>query len=320
MNKTLLLSALFGMAVLGAKAQVGVSSVYPAPSATEAYSYNLYYDITVSASEGITSFGTATFSYNDESVTLEKGDYAGLNGAPDNYFLQLKISTPGLTNYAQMAMEAGAENFKITITDVMCGDTPVTENLTGNDNITVDNGTITLTYKVEAVPVYLPEESYWPLNFYSYWAPGDPNGIAKLVFSKDVVSVYEVDVVMAEVAEGSEGVDDSVDSYNLLDKVSFSGNVMSIDFTGTQYDSFKSKCTVIIKSVYGADGQPAILNGNSVTLYQVLNYLDETAGITSLEAVKEGNNEIYNLKGVKVSSNDLTPGLYIINGKKVLVK
>ena len=44
-----------------------------------------------------------------------------------------------------------------------------------------------------------------------------------------------------------------------------------------------------------------------------------TSAISSLQNEKESN-VIYNLQGVRVDSNKLTKGIYIINGKKVLVK
>ena len=46
---------------------------------------------------------------------------------------------------------------------------------------------------------------------------------------------------------------------------------------------------------------------------------DGSTGINSLESI-DGNEVIYNLNGVRVSKDRLTKGIYIINGKKVLVK
>ena len=46
---------------------------------------------------------------------------------------------------------------------------------------------------------------------------------------------------------------------------------------------------------------------------------DGSTGINSLESI-DGSEVIYNLNGVRVSKDRLTKGIYIINGKKVLVK
>lgn len=46
---------------------------------------------------------------------------------------------------------------------------------------------------------------------------------------------------------------------------------------------------------------------------------DETDGISSIENIVE-NELIYNLNGVRVTKESMTKGMYIINGKKVLVK
>lgn len=55
-----------------------------------------------------------------------------------------------------------------------------------------------------------------------------------------------------------------------------------------------------------------------ITIVVTLN--DNTDGIRGIFADENGNLEIYNLNGVKVNSNNVAPGIYIVNGAKVLVK
>lgn len=47
---------------------------------------------------------------------------------------------------------------------------------------------------------------------------------------------------------------------------------------------------------------------------------DVSSGVKELLQDKETGNQIYDLKGNKVSQDNAEPGIYIINGKKVLVK
>lgn len=47
---------------------------------------------------------------------------------------------------------------------------------------------------------------------------------------------------------------------------------------------------------------------------------NEVGGLDSLINIKDSNDAIYNLQGVRVDANKLTKGIYIINGKKVMVK
>lgn len=56
------------------------------------------------------------------------------------------------------------------------------------------------------------------------------------------------------------------------------------------------------------------------TLTLIYTFAITSTGVESILDSNDGNVEIYNLKGVKVDSKNLTPGVYVINGKKVVVK
>lgn len=47
---------------------------------------------------------------------------------------------------------------------------------------------------------------------------------------------------------------------------------------------------------------------------------DGSTGITDMEVVHNNQNEVYTLSGMRVNSNQLTKGVYIVNGKKVIIK
>ena len=57
------------------------------------------------------------------------------------------------------------------------------------------------------------------------------------------------------------------------------------------------------------------LNNNKVSFSK-----EGTTGIESIGEAELNNGAIYNLQGVRVDANKLTKGIYIINGKKVLIK
>ena len=318
------LGVIMCMGMQSAMAQVNVNSVYPEPT-DQSYDYNTYYEVTVSATAGITSFEEATFSYNDKSIELEKNTYAGLNGAPDSQIIQLKISYPGMTNYVKQAVDAGADSFTLTIKGVMCGDTPVTGSTLNNDRVKVSDGTISLTYPLETAAAYLPDESVWPEKIYSYWAPGAEGSTATLVFSQDVVKVYEATLTMAQVQDGGGAGANDLKSYTLPTK--FDGNKMIIDFSGQHFEGRSNTVTVILRGIDGANGLPADLGNGSVSLFQYLTFVNEPApnngGSDGVESILQDNiksQNVYNLKGEKVNSENLDKGVYIINGKKVMVK
>ena len=134
----------------GPKEPTAIKDVYPAPGIT--YDPGTYYDITVTPTKSVDSWGTVTVYYGDESIVLPS-DVLGKNGYPIE-FLQIKLSTPGLTNYAEKIAESGVDRFTIEIEDLVAGGVPVTSSNLSNSNITVDNGKVTLAYGIEpAAPV-----------------------------------------------------------------------------------------------------------------------------------------------------------------------
>ncbi|MCH5226469.1 MAG: hypothetical protein J1F16_01420 [Muribaculaceae bacterium] len=317
-NSILLSLGLVCMMGFTAQAQVSVVTVEPAPS-SNSYDPVTNYEIMVYANQGITTFGEATISYNDTELTLEKGLYAGTNGAPGAEGLQLKISYPGLpVNYVKQAMEAGANSFTVKITDVMCGDEPVAESSLDNPYIEVNNGTITLEYGLSAPAVYLADDSVWPATFYKYWAPGEMGSVAIMVFDQPVKEVYEANVIMAH-AEPSSPLPDGVEVYPLTPIID--GDTISFDLAGVERDSSRSEVTIQVTTVTGENGLPADMGGGSPVFTLYLPYsAQEVGGVAGIATDANQANTIYNLNGVKVNSEKPQPGIYIINGKKVVVK
>ncbi|MDE6716627.1 MAG: hypothetical protein K2J70_00405, partial [Muribaculaceae bacterium] len=59
--------------------------------------------------------------------------------------------------------------------------------------------------------------------------------------------------------------------------------------------------------------------GKTNARIELLYTIDEQSGITGVE-LSEGSPAIFNLQGLKVSSGSLPAGIYVIKGKKVIVK
>ncbi|MCC8175829.1 MAG: hypothetical protein LUC85_12220 [Bacteroidales bacterium] len=62
------------------------------------------------------------------------------------------------------------------------------------------------------------------------------------------------------------------------------------------------------------------LGTNSYADCKVFNYNVENSGVNSIEADEAGNGRVYNLQGIEVTGRDLPAGVYIQDGKKILVK
>ena len=59
--------------------------------------------------------------------------------------------------------------------------------------------------------------------------------------------------------------------------------------------------------------------GNTNDRIELLYIIDEQSGITEVE-LSEDTPAVYNLQGVRVSSASLPSGIYVIKGKKVVIK
>ena len=63
----------------------------------------------------------------------------------------------------------------------------------------------------------------------------------------------------------------------------------------------------------------AVPNPTGSTPVQSFSF-DGSTGITDMEVVHNNQNEVYTLSGVRINNNQLTKGVYIVNGKKVIIK
>lgn len=302
--------------------EASLSLVEPNPTMASAFDYNTYNDVLFTCTQPISSFESVTFSYLDQEINME--GYARIVGTVNTMtHLQVQVAAVGRTNFVAQAADAGAESFTITVTGLKAVGTDVTINATGNESIVVENGKVSVTYAVAQAASYEQELSYWPETFYEYWEEGNPTGIAKMVFTQPIARVSNASVTMGAVTPGTEGGENVYETYTI--KPTIEGNTVFLDFTGFERPSDARMATVVVTGVVGENGLIASLGGN--VFYKQIPFVAGTApegsvGVESL--INEGNLDgaVYNLNGVKVgeSLEGLAPGIYILNGHKVLVK
>lgn len=303
-----------------------ISNVYP--TTDEPLNYVSNFEIQISASAGVQSFGTVTLSYDKTTMTLDRETYAiGLNGPPSSLFIQI-AGSEGAAAFKQLLKEvaySGAENLTITVSDVVSAGVPVSSNTSGQKGVVVNDGTVSITYPIVVAAEYIPLKSYWPTTFYNFWKTDNTDGVAIMQFDQDIVSVDEVNLVMGRIEPG-EGGESVFQTYDMMDKVTISRNQLMIDFTGVTRTSTQNTVSVLVQNVRGENGLPVDMSesGTALTLFKYIPYVNEEApeqgsGVVSLEAAKAAG-EIYNLQGVKVNKNQLKPGIYVVDGKKVAVK
>lgn len=304
-------------------AEVTGSVVMVDPSTDDFINYVSSSEIKLYGSEGISSIGTAKFTYGENVVELTPSIYGvELNGPESNMFLQIGGGTyPAFQALLNTAANSGADSFSISIEGMSAAGLTMTKNETGEKGVEVENGTVTLTYPLAPAPVYEASASTWPNTFYSSWEANDPEAIATLTFSKEPVSAGTVIIIMGHY---TAGMTTEMDSYEVTPQIS--GNELIIDFSGVERIGKTKEVTVIVQSVKDKDGLSAIMETGdalSGTLFKYITYSAEAAsGVRSIGSEVPAVEGVYNFQGVKMSNdlNTLAPGIYICNGKKVIVK
>lgn len=90
------------------------------------------------------------------------------------------------------------------------------------------------------------------------------------------------------------------------------------EFDGNEYTAVVKNPESTVQS-YIFDLTP-LVTGDYMDVDTIYILTDNFSGVSSIFNDENGNVEIYNLQGVKVNPENVTPGFYIVNGKKVLVK
>ena len=196
-----------------------------------------------------TKVGTATYTYTPEetgeettvTVNCTKGltsEYYVVN-IWDYYF----SAAPGTDSY-------------ITLEDVNYKNYPVTGNqLSDNEAVTVDNGTVTIHYPVPAVR-FAAEDMEWP-TLYAYYVPGNEAGMVTIKFNEDVESVDHVDLIFGSHTYGAVAGETNDPSKTI--PFTINENEITLNFTGINFDelgvSEYTKATVMIYGITSVSGQ-----------------------------------------------------------------
>ena len=215
-----------------------------------------------------------------------------------------------------------------TLYGLKAGNSYVTEYTgPGKDYVVVEeNGLVKVTFGTGKPITVLSEDFPTPLyqNF-----DGADNAVATLTFSGNIADVGEVSVVEGHIVPGggaTSGDNPPEFVYLPKDKVTFKGNTLSINFAGVDMSNIpEGKATVVITGVLGENGLYANYDGYAVYTY----YTDMVAGsgISAVVEDQDGRWTVYNMNGIRILStenasdlNALRKGLYIINGKKVIIR
>lgn len=271
----------FTLVADGTSSPVAITNVEPAPSDTESVDYNTFNDIQIYASKGIESVSGGTLTYGDnQSITLTVGigDNLEVNGPPGSQFIQFRATRSDNQggNLLQKVAESGATSFTLTVMDVKAGGVLVTENETNNKYVTVNNGTVTLTYQIDSAPVYEAGQSSFPSTFYAYWAPGDESAVATMVFSKPIQSIEDPKITMGRVMPGSSSGESNYAEYPLSeDNYKIEGNKVIFDFAGVKRVSSgtaPSTITFGVQNVKGTNGMVVNFGDNGTVFVEYMSY------------------------------------------------
>lgn len=213
------------------------------------------------------------------------------------------------------------------------GGIPVTKNDTGyDDGITItDEGVITITWTKPAENIAVVSQT-WPEKIYRLSPEGDPALMATITFNMDLSTTQLPSVTYGfgqQYAGSPSGGDDPDPGAELpASNVKVDGKTLTINFSGIDFGAVRdeqpnknySTITIFVGNIFGADGQKFV--EQTPGFQKWITYVNENAptlGISSIESsMKE--KAIYNLQGVKVSEKDARNGVFVIDGKKVMVK
>ena len=317
------------------------------------------FTIVVDDSKGvIVTNGTSTLSLKNGTNELSvKADDPLLTITPAaNYSLEVYSNLGGLTNYdtyweaevtAGMVITINATStalnpsskFDINIEGTADspvfssvsysgnGAAPVALNPYGFNTIAIASGVF---YQIIATPVS-------GNSFYAYYngismgeisgtttayygLPGEGSVLNLYVNAPDAYNLtFEYDVI------------DESDVYVEANGIEYTAwTSMSTDFTALP----NTTLTIVVPTTYSVTANGEILNGapdpydNTVYVYDyTINenvaigfWAPGTTGVESIDAADNAPAVIYNLQGVRVNNDNLRPGIYIINGKKVAIR
>lgn len=251
------------------------------PEPGKAYNVADYSQISIYFDPEDVQIGSAEFTYTpvgeSEPVTVSiRKEYTGQN------FWVVPI-----TQY-YLQSELGAET-SLVLKDVNYKKQPVNETtLDYGDNLTVDQGTITIKYPrpevilgvegIETDAIYRYKDDNF--TFYNWWNADEKNGKISYDFNLDIEKVGEVKLIFGEHSYGNESGGEETDPTFTV-PYEINGKTLTLNFTGVWYarDYNLSKYNLTTLMIYGVesvDGQQYPNGAMPLTIYY--NFINKPYG------------------------------------------
>lgn len=325
-NPTLISKVIY-LLTLDEDVEASAELIYVEPTPGSAYDVvNYRYSFNLSFSPADATAESATFSY----VSAATGEVVEMP-AEVEYLGQASVLTVLTADNIVKVIEGKLaeldSDLVFTLKGVKAGGVYVNKTDIAEGVTIGENGEITVTFKY-GLPIELLSSEF-PEVLYQKFSENNDDAVATLVYSGNVKRVSEVSVIEGRVVQGGQSAGDNPPAsvYVPAENISIDANVVKINFYGVDMSALAGgTVTIWIAGVVGENGLDAMYNGNSVfTEYVTL--VTGTSGVASFVEALDGRYEVYSLDGVKVLStdnaaelNNLGNGLYIVNGKKVLVR
>lgn len=281
----------------------------------------------------IVSFSKITFDY-----TKADGTEVSKNVNYEYYSDALMLNIYSLFNEAMEVVEPESK-CTITLYDINFDGMPLTTS--DVENVTFADGNLSFQY-IFSKPIQLTNAT-WPKTIYAYWPEGEKAGLATLEFNMNVSTVGKILMVMGrQYYNSAPGGDDADQTPSFeISKYTVDEKTLTIDFTGVNrsvegYD----QVTIFVNGITGENGLELefpmdAYDGSIPVIMNWLPYVnaeyesDGDSDDSGIENISSENTvfNVYNMLGAKVMTSydksqlrNLVPGIYIINGKKTVIK
>lgn len=250
-----------------------LASVYPeAGSGFDPDAYETTFNVSFIPAN--IKYDYVTVKYTDpenkaQSATVTNVSFSGDElhiGLPQYVFMDEENNTSGISILAN-------SDVSYTIHNVTYNGEPVTRvksGINGYNFISADgNGNFTIKFSAGTAPAMTSQR--WPSLFLGLWEPGDPDAVVTIEFDQPLKDSPLPDVTVIEGAQTSGSIPaDGTQSWVIpSNKITVSGNTLTIDLSGNVIRSNNGTVTVQISGLWGKNGILATYNGEMPYMYQL---------------------------------------------------